>query len=162
VICLALSMTGATAAASPGNAAPPADHGPGIAISLSVGYEIGPVVTHVLKGKCTLKKDGSFIASGRSTDDDYLLVVRVKPFAGYGQRYTIYPGQRTPASFQLYGPKGLVYSNFAHDPGPLPPEVQTGAVGFRKKGGVLRFAALAPEDEDVSKGVQLVGGMKCR
>lgn len=136
----------------------------GIAISLSVGNEIGPVVADITKGTCKVKGSGAhrrFVVTGRSTDDKYLLVLQVSDFAGYGKAYEIHPGMRKPAAFHLYGPKGLVYSNLAHDPGEVAPLLQTGMVGFRHKGGVLRFAAVAPEDEDVNKGVQLLGAMKC-
>jgi hypothetical protein len=89
-------------------------------------------------------------------------VFHVSPFKGYGHRYEIHPGQRHPAAFDLYGPKKTLYSSLAYDPGDIADQLLTGAVGFRRNGAVVRFAAVGGETDDVSQGVWLAGQMRCK
>jgi len=143
-------------------ASPAAGLSSGIAIRPSVGNVLGPVTARIETGRCKVKGSGAkrhFEIVGYSTDHRYQLVLGVFDWKGYRHDYEIYFGTRRPAAFHLFGPKQTVYGNTsvpAHDP-----LIQDGEVGFARGGAVMKVAAVAPEEDDLHKGIGFEGKMKC-
>lgn len=125
--------------------------------------ESAALLGKVRTAKCKLKRDRDgrfFIASGTSTNDDFILNLNILDWHGFKREYKFYLGAADP-NFFLSAPYGL-FSNTYEIPGTPSGTLPAGGVEFRRGGKVVRLGVYLAPSSDLESGVVFAGGIKCR
>jgi hypothetical protein len=118
----------------------------------------GDLVTKWDSAKCKVKK-GEFLAVAKAPGNWFLDINLTAGFSGFGNApYPLIYGQKDP-NFFVSGPGGLFSNQFS------PPGVEGqpgGFVNFSANGKMMSIGFSPAANEDLSAGLSIGGGVKCK